>query len=82
MYESGKAGTTVEGGGVLLADSHQDMVEGIRSLLGKMLEGVVMVADEPSLLETAEALNPDVVVTDLSLPKAPGVNWAITKFDP
>ena len=51
---------------VILADSHQDMLEGIRGLLKTTFESVVMVADEKSLFEVVEKLNPDITVVDLS----------------
>jgi DNA-binding NarL/FixJ family response regulator len=61
---------------VILADSHQDMLEGIRGLLKTTFESVVMVADEKSLFETIEKLRPDVAVVDLSLPVSSEVNVA------
>ncbi len=53
---------------VILADRHQNVLEGIRGLLETMFDHVVMVADENSLLETTERLRPDLVVVDLSFP--------------
>ena len=61
---------------VLLADSHQDMLEGIRGLLKTEFDSVVMVADEKSLFEVIEKLNPDIIVVDLSLPISGEVNIA------
>jgi DNA-binding NarL/FixJ family response regulator len=61
---------------VILADSHQDMLEGIRGLLKTTFESVVMVADEKSLFETIQKLNPDITVVDLSLPISGEVNIA------
>jgi DNA-binding NarL/FixJ family response regulator len=55
-------------GTVLLADSHSPMLEGVRSLLEERFESVVMVADESSLLPTAEKLQPDLVIVDVSFP--------------
>lgn len=63
-------------GRVLLADRHQNMLEGIRGLVETMFQTVVMVADEPSLLETIEKLNPDLVIVDLSMPVSEEVNVA------
>ncbi len=54
-------------GCVLLADSHQNMLEGIRGLLESMFEAVVMVADEKSLLATIDEMDLDLVVVDLSM---------------
>jgi DNA-binding NarL/FixJ family response regulator len=63
-------------GRVLLADSHLPMLQGICSLLESLFAAVVMVADEGSLFETIERLDPDLVVVDLSLPVQEGTNIA------
>ncbi len=52
---------------VILADSHQNMLEGVRSLLETMFETVVMVADEESLFEALNKIKPELTVVDLSL---------------
>lgn len=54
-------------GCVLLADRHHGLSEGIRSLLETTFSSVFMVADEASLIEGAERLQPALVVMDLSL---------------
>lgn len=54
-------------GCVVLADSHQNMLEGIRGLLESTFSAVVMVADKPSLLKAIERMEPDLLVVDLSL---------------
>ena len=61
-------------GKVLLADNHQNMLEGVRNLLESMFETVFMVADEASLIEAAEKLKPDLIVADLSLPVTKEIN--------
>ena len=61
---------------VILADGHQNMLEGIRGLLQTTFESVVMVADEKSLFDVIEKLNPDMIVVDLSLPMSGEVNIA------
>ncbi len=63
-------------GSVILADRHQNMLEGIRGLLEAMFETVVMVADKASLFDTAGKINPDLAVVDLSLPVSGEVNIA------
>ncbi len=63
-------------GSVILADRHQNMLEGIRGLLEVMFETVVMVADKASLFDTAEKINPDLAVVDLSLPVSSEINIA------
>ncbi len=65
-------------GRVLLADSHQNMLFGVKDLLGKMFEVVLMVADEKSLVEAADKLGPQLVVVDLSMPVSKEVNVART----
>jgi DNA-binding NarL/FixJ family response regulator len=55
-------------GKVILADNHQNMLAGERTLLESMFDTVFMVADETSLIEAVEKLNPDFIVADLSLP--------------
>ena len=59
---------------VILADRHQDMLEGIRGLLETIFQTVVMVADRDSLFEAAERLEPDLVIVDLSLSISNEVN--------
>jgi DNA-binding NarL/FixJ family response regulator len=59
---------------VLLADRHQNMLEGIRNMLETVFDVVVMVADEKSLLDALEKVSPDLVVVDLSLPITEEVN--------
>jgi DNA-binding NarL/FixJ family response regulator len=68
------ASLAMKQGRVLLADSHLPMLQGVRSLLESLFSAVVMVADEGSLLEAIERLDPDLVVVDLSMPPKDGVN--------
>ena len=63
-------------GTVILADRHQNMLEGIRGMLEAMFETVVMVADKASLFDIAEKINPDLAVVDLSLPVSGEINIA------
>ena len=63
-------------GKVLLADNHQNMLAGVRTLLESKFDKVFMVADEASLLEAAEKIEPDLIVADLSLPVTREVNIA------
>ena len=44
-------------------------------LLSSMFEVVVMVADEPSLMESASRLHPALAVVDLSLDRRGGLRW-------
>jgi len=52
---------------LLLAGKDPGVRDGIRGLLETEFDTVFMVADEASLLEGAERLNPAIVVIDLSL---------------
>jgi len=54
---------------VLLAEPHHGLAEGTRVLLGTLFDTVVMVADESSLLETAERVRPALLMVDLNLAK-------------
>lgn len=63
-------------GKVLLADNHQNMLAGVRTLLESKFDKVFMVADEASLLEAAEKIEPDLIVADLSLPVTREINIA------
>ena len=60
---------------VLLADRHHGLTEGVRGLLESAFDAVVMVADEASLLQSAERLQPTVAVVDLSLARGEGLQW-------
>jgi len=67
----------VKEGKVLLADKHQGMLAGVRTLLDSIFEKVFMVADEGSLLEAAEKIKPDLIIADLSLPVTQEINIAL-----
>jgi two-component system secretion response regulator SsrB len=60
---------------VVLADRHHGLTEGVRGLLETMFEAVVMVADETSLLESAERLQPEMAVVDMSLGREGSLRW-------
>jgi DNA-binding NarL/FixJ family response regulator len=59
---------------VLLADRNLGLTEGMRDLLKTTFETVVMVADDSSLLDTAERLEPTVAVIDLALAEGGGLD--------
>ena len=63
-------------GKVLLADIHQNMLAGVRTVLENMFENVFMVADEASLLDAAEKIKPDLIIADISLPVTAEINIA------
>ena len=58
---------------VLLADDHPLMFTGLRMLLEPELEVVGTVTDGQALLDAAERLRPDLVITDISMPGLDGI---------
>ena len=58
---------------VLIADDHAIVIEGLVSLLKDRFDVVGTVGDGSRLLEEAARLRPDVVVTDISMPGASGL---------
>ena len=69
---------------VLIADDHPGIVTAARRLLALVCDVVGTVADGSMLLETAQRLQPDVVVLDLNLPKVNGLEACrqITRANP
>ncbi len=61
---------------VLLADDHKIVAEGLRSLLESEFELVGTVEDGRALVAAAQKLNPDVIVTDISMPLLNGIDAA------
>jgi len=57
---------------LLLADDHPLVIEGLKSLLAPRYDLVAVVADGHELLLSAQALRPDVIVTDISMPRLSG----------
>jgi DNA-binding NarL/FixJ family response regulator len=53
---------------LLIADSHANMLKAVEGLLSALFDTVVAVSDEDSLLQSAAALQPDLIIVDLSLP--------------
>ncbi len=70
---------------VLLADDHDIVIEGLRRVLNDPdIEIVGAVNDGRSLLRAIEALRPDIVVTDVTMPQLNGIEAArqIRERDP
>jgi DNA-binding NarL/FixJ family response regulator len=61
---------------VLLADDHQVVLEGLKSLLAGEFEVVGSVGDGRALVDQAAALHPDVIVADISMPQLNGIEAA------
>jgi DNA-binding NarL/FixJ family response regulator len=59
---------------VLLADDHVVVARGLAELLKDTFDLVAIVHDGRSLVETAERLRPDVIVTDISMPFLNGLD--------
>ena len=60
---------------VLLADRHHGLTEGVRGLLESTFDAVVMVADEKSLFQSAERIQPTLAVVDLCLVRGDSLQW-------
>jgi DNA-binding NarL/FixJ family response regulator len=58
---------------VLLADDFPRLLELVRTLLGREVEIVGCVDNGESLVEAAMKLQPDVIVTDISMPGLSGL---------
>ena len=58
---------------VLLADDHPMMLDGLRKLLEPDFEVVAAVMDGRELLESAQRLRPDLIITDISMPGIDGL---------
>lgn len=61
-----------------MADDHAETRAGLCRLLEEEFDVVAAVADGRALVERAEALLPDVVVTDISMPRMDGISAAAT----
>jgi DNA-binding NarL/FixJ family response regulator len=61
---------------VLLADDHRVVAEGLRSLLDPHYDVIGLVSDGRELLTAAKALDPDVIVLDISMPSLNGIEAA------
>lgn len=59
---------------VLLADDHKIVVEGLRSLLQTEFDLLPTAANGLELIDLAERLRPDVIVTDISMPLLNGID--------
>jgi DNA-binding NarL/FixJ family response regulator len=59
---------------VLLADDHALVAQGLEALLKDTFDLVGIVHDGRSLLDAVEALRPDVIVTDISMPLLNGLD--------
>ena len=61
---------------ILLADDHRKLLKLTRGLLEPAFDVLGCVEDGESLVEAAGKLQPDVIVTDISMPKLEGIEAA------
>jgi DNA-binding NarL/FixJ family response regulator len=59
---------------VLLAEDHEIVAEGLRSLLGDDFDLIATVGDGRALVEAARQHNPQVIVADISMPLLNGLD--------
>lgn len=64
---------------VLLADDHVMVAEGIKNILSGDYEILDIVEDGQELLQKAKVLKPDIIISDISMPRLNGID-AITKL--
>jgi DNA-binding NarL/FixJ family response regulator len=58
---------------IVLADDHREMVAVVRSTLGEDFEIVAAAEDGRQAMEAVVALDPDVLITDISMPILDGL---------
>jgi DNA-binding NarL/FixJ family response regulator len=61
---------------ILLADDHLMLIGAFKSVLEPKYEVVGLVTDGRALLEAAERLQPDIIVTDIAMPQLNGLDAA------
>lgn len=61
---------------ILLADDHAEFLEDLRVLIGDRYEIAGAVVDGKALTEAVEALQPDLVISDISMPVMTGFEVA------
>jgi DNA-binding NarL/FixJ family response regulator len=59
---------------VVLADDHPEMIEKVRRTLGEEFEIIDAVADGNQAIKAVLTLDPDVLVTDISMPIRDGLS--------
>ena len=59
---------------IILADDHRLFAEGLESLLSDQFDVVELVEDGAALLEAIERVEPDLVITDISMPNLNGID--------
>lgn len=59
---------------ILLADDHPDLLKALRDVVGELGEVVGMVRDGEALVQAGQRLKPDIIFTDISMPKMNGLD--------
>lgn len=59
---------------ILIADDHRELLDALRPLLDELGEVVGMVEDGLALVEAAQLLKPDLIFTDISMPRLNGLD--------
>ena len=59
---------------ILLADDHPEVLGGLRSILDDLGEVVGIVEDGQALVEAAQRLLPDIIISDISMPRLNGLD--------
>jgi DNA-binding NarL/FixJ family response regulator len=69
---------------VLLAEDNADTAERLRKLLRAEFDVIASVEDGDALVDAAERLSPDVIVTDIAMPGMDGIEAAVVirRHDP
>jgi len=65
--------TSVKRTTLVLAEDHQPMAEELRTLLSETFDVLAVVAHGEGLIEAVRQLQPDIVVTDISMPGMDGL---------
>ena len=58
---------------ILLADDHPEVLEALRFTLDELGEVVGIVEDGQALVEAAQRLKPDIIISDISMPRMNGL---------
>jgi len=59
---------------ILLADDHPEVLDTLRGLLDELGEVVGIVEDGHALVEAAQRLQPDIIISDISMPRMNGLD--------
>ena len=66
---------------ILLADDHPEVLDALQALLDELGEVVGRVADSQALVEAAQLLEPDLIFSDISMPRLNGFD-ALVPYRP